>query len=418
MATEIDAPTIVDDSGAGLDGTVGDAAWVADLCDRINEMFNGTLPFYLGGALGLGRYTTTATGTQNDWDIDAANSNTSVGILRCNNASALTINGIVAPTGHRVLMVLPVNSSVVLAHEAGGSSAANRIVTQGAANVTLASGGFAVLLYDVTSARWRLVAFGVIPTGSTTTFLRGDGSWATPDGGLFTEQTTSSTGAQHNFDLNAKLTFLRCTGAAPSFSGFTVLGSAPTAGCRVIIHCIGSTSAKVTNQDTNSTAANRIISPSSTGQIVGVNGTIELIYDDTTDRWRVDDVHPGQPISVAFSAGNFTASAGDWTLTSPDQIVYRYQQEGTRVFFEFNFSNTTVSSTPSGLRVEIASTTGFTVSGRAFLVMRVDDNGTVAIAQADFNSAVTYVQFSKTSGNWATSTDNTVVAGNFFVTVQ
>jgi len=236
-------------------------------------------------------------------------------------------------------------------------------------------------------------------------------------GGNPTEQTTSATGAQNNFDLDAEFTFLRCTGAAPVFSGFTVNGSAPTAGCRVIIHCIGTT-AKVAHQDTGSTDVNRIIAVSTTGQIVGLGGTIELIYDGTTNRWRIDDVHPGKAIDVAFSAGNFTASAGDWTLTSPDQVVFRYQQEGRRVYLEFNFNNTTVSATPNGLRFALAATTGFTVSGRVLQPCRLDDNGTASLGQADFNSVESFVQLSKLSGNWSTATDNTGASGNFFVMVN
>ena len=233
-----------------------------------------------------------------------------------------------------------------------------------------------------------------------------------------TEQTTTATGAQADFSLTNGFTFLRCTGAAPVFSGFTVAGSAPAAGDRVIIHCLGTTSAKVTSQDAGSTDVNRVITPSSAGQIVGGNGDIELIYDGTTSRWRIDDVHPGKPIDVAFASGNFTASTGDWTLTSPDQVVYRYQQEGRRIFLEFNFNNTTVSATPTGLRFEFGVATGFTVSGRVLQPCRLDDAGTAAIGQADFNSSVAYIQLSKLSGSWSTATNTTSVSGNFFITVD
>lgn len=160
MSTVIDGPVVLDDDASGNTGTPWEQAYADDLYASINAMFNGASTFELGGALALGRYTTTATGTQNNWDIDAANGNVSVGVLRCNNASALTINGILASSGHRLLLVVAKNSTVNLAHEAGGSTAANRLITASAATVALAAGGWAMLMYDVTSARWMVLAVG------------------------------------------------------------------------------------------------------------------------------------------------------------------------------------------------------------------------------------------------------------------
>jgi hypothetical protein len=226
-------------------------------------------------------------------------------------------------------------------------------------------------------------------------------------------QVTTATGAQHNFDLNGPHIDLYCTGAAPSFSGFTVMGAAPYAGCRVRIWCKG-TSAKVTDQDTNSTAANRNDTPSAAGQIVGLNGVITLAYDDVDDRWKVEDVFTGNGINVPFNSANFTASSGNWTLTDPDQIAYRYWQNGTRVEVEMNFNNTTISATPSGLRVEFTGVTGFTVVGRAFFPALIGDAGTASWGHVDFNSAQTWVQCSKVSGTFATQTND----GGFSATAR
>ncbi|MGE3840038.1 MAG: hypothetical protein AB7I50_00480 [Vicinamibacterales bacterium] len=230
-------------------------------------------------------------------------------------------------------------------------------------------------------------------------------------------QDTAATGAQHNFDLDGPNVDLFCTGAAPSFSGFTVQGGAPYAGCRVRIWTKGTT-IKVTNEDTNSTAANRIVTPSAAGQITGAYGMIEATYDDVSDRWRIAVVEPGAAIDIAFASGNFTASAGNFTLTSPDQVVFRYIQIGNNLDLEFNFNNTTVSATPTGLRFELTGTTGFTVSGRLLILLAVDDAGTVTQGRIDFNSSVSYVQVSKLSGSWTTSTDTTSFSGRFTIAIQ
>lgn len=50
MAVTISRPTIVDDSGSGTDGTIADAAWVDDFCDRIDDALADLLPL-AGGAL-------------------------------------------------------------------------------------------------------------------------------------------------------------------------------------------------------------------------------------------------------------------------------------------------------------------------------------------------------------------------------
>lgn len=208
--------------------------------------------------------------------------------------------------------------------------------------------------------------------GSSGQVLTSNGAGALPTfqdaaaGGAWVEQTTTATGAQNNFDLTGgRMTVLRCTGAAPSFSGFTVEGGAPAAGDQVLILCLGTT-AKVTNQDTNSTAANRIITPSTNGQIVGVNGMMLLVYDDTTDRWRETLLSPGAWISVAYSAGDYTGSGSmTWTVDSGDVSTFQYRQLGAMLELMINISTSTIGGTPStGLRVALPG--GFTAVTATF----------------------------------------------------
>lgn len=161
------------------------------------------------------------------------------------------------------------------------------------------------------------------------------------------EQSTSSTGAQANFDLTGRWTYLRCTGAAPVFSGFTVAGAAPTAGDMFLLECLGTT-AQVTTQGGGSTAENRAICPSTQGQIVGVNGLMIGEYDGTTDRWRVKCIDPGAWIDVAHAGGNFTGNNSmTWTVASGDQVAFQYQQRGNRLDVHIHLETTTIGGTPS-----------------------------------------------------------------------
>lgn len=442
MATTLSRPTITDDNGTGTTGTVLDAAWLSNFEDRIDALFGGAAVFDLGGALALGRYTTTATGTQNNWDLDTANSGTTVGVLRCNNASALTINGITAPSTHRLLVIEAINSTVNLAHEAAGSTAANRVTTPTAATVAIPSGGYAFLLYDVTTARWRVLsphatriddlaaaadntnlnvstsAHGLVPkvSGSDGYTLQKSGTgavWAAATGGgTTTEQTTTATGNQDDFAItNSGLTILRCTGAAPVFRGFKVAGTTPTAGDRVLIVCLGTT-AKVANQDTNSTAAYRIITPSTQGQIVGLNGVIQCTYDGTTGRWREVLLDPGNPIAVTYASGDFTGSGTiTWTVDSGDLEAFWYQQFGKVLQVNVSIATSTVSGSGAELRVKIPG--GFTTTRFAAspLIMGFDNNIATPVNQF-VNAADTNLHFGRQdAGNWAAATNTTYIRG-------
>lgn len=223
------------------------------------------------------------------------------------------------------------------------------------------------------------------------------------------EQTTTATGDQNNFDLDGTFTYLRCTGAAPAFTGFTVNGSAPSPGDRVIIDGLGTT-ARVYHQNGGSTAAHRIITPSTNGQIVGVNGRIQLVYDGTTDRWRGAAIEPGSPIVVAHAGGNYTGSGSmTWTVEAADQVTYTYRQAGKFLYVTVNINASSVGGTPS-TTLQIALPSGF-VCTRSFLVPSVAvNNGVLASSYINPVAGGTVLRvFLLSGGNWTASTNNTNV---------
>lgn len=98
---------------------------------------------------------TTSTGTQNDFALLSG-----VGMLVCNNASALTITGMTAGLPNQVLRIYSVNAQVDLSHASGSSAAANRLANFATSGVTsLAAGvGIATYVYDASSTKWRLTS--------------------------------------------------------------------------------------------------------------------------------------------------------------------------------------------------------------------------------------------------------------------
>ena len=113
------------------------------------------------------------TASQNDYSpvgLEHAN------ILRVNSDASRNITGldaINAGTGWFNPYKLIVNSGsfpIILKHQDAGSTAANRFINTGAVDLTLAaSGGSAIVYYDVTDSRWRAFSVSVVDSGEVNT---------------------------------------------------------------------------------------------------------------------------------------------------------------------------------------------------------------------------------------------------------
>ena len=98
--------------------------------------------------------TTTSTGAVDNFDPSYVGNV----LLRCNNASAMTLSGFVAGSAGAIIVVVSINAQVNLVHQAI-STATNRLINFAtSANTSLAAGsGVAVYQYDGTTARWRMI---------------------------------------------------------------------------------------------------------------------------------------------------------------------------------------------------------------------------------------------------------------------
>ena len=138
-------------------GILGESQGGTGGVSGIQELNAGNL---LQGVIPQGRKwletVTTAVGTQNDLDFLSADS------LIANNATALTLNGLVAGVdGQRVVVLAQGAGTVTIADEAAGSAAANRIVTDTGGNIVLSAGIHGVVLvYNGAANRWRVVGRG------------------------------------------------------------------------------------------------------------------------------------------------------------------------------------------------------------------------------------------------------------------
>jgi len=96
--------------------------------------------------------TTTSTGNQAAFAVTST-------CLRANNATTLTLQGIVAGESGQDLEIWAIGAGQVdIANASGSASAANQILTPTGATVTVtAAVGYAKLRYDGTTAKWRLL---------------------------------------------------------------------------------------------------------------------------------------------------------------------------------------------------------------------------------------------------------------------
>ncbi len=97
--------------------------------------------------------TTTSTGNQDNVDFSGVDS------LRCNNASLLTLRGLLAGVpGQRLTIVSVGAGQVDIANEDANSTAANRVINGVTGTISLAPGsGRLDLQYDGTTQRWRAI---------------------------------------------------------------------------------------------------------------------------------------------------------------------------------------------------------------------------------------------------------------------
>lgn len=130
----------------------------------------------------------TLTGAQNDLSLTA-----SVRLVRCNNATPLTITGMSAGYDGQTVTIISIGTGAVhLAHESTASVAPNRFINTATSTTTplAPNSGRATYVYDMTSTRWRLTGHdqgAAIPYTPTWTALGGFPSInPTLGNGLFT----------------------------------------------------------------------------------------------------------------------------------------------------------------------------------------------------------------------------------------
>jgi hypothetical protein len=227
--------------------------------------------------------TSTATGAQNDFAHGSA------AVVRLNNASLLTLTGLAAGVdGQRLTLVSVGAGQVDLANQAAGSAAANRIVNPVAGVMSLAAGsGSAVLIYDATAARWRVLAH---EQGAWITPAYSAGSYTAAGGGSWTVDEADVN--VFAFWLRGKTLFLRWYLSTTSTSGtvaslsIILPGSLVAAGLTPFVY-----------YRLNGLINAGLVTP---GVILSAETALRLYYDPAQTAWPVvaGNIYVGGQIAV------------------------------------------------------------------------------------------------------------------------
>lgn len=230
-----------------------------------------------GGSAGAGTILNAGTGTLNNVASTVTGANAFA--IRFSGAAPV-VTGVANGADRRVLFLEATGGPLVISHDSGSSSATNRILTDTGADVTIPDESSAILIYDPTSSRWRLLRGAYVVEATPI---------ANASTGNLDDVVSTSSGLP--------ATGIRFSGAAP-----VVRGIASGAHGRKLV--IFATGGRVTlaHENAGSTAANRITTSSGVDAIVDNGAAVQLVYDGTSSRWRLSDKEV--PVLANASTGN------------------------------------------------------------------------------------------------------------------
>lgn len=121
---------------------------------------------------------------------------------------------------------------------------------------------------------------------------------------------------------------------------------------------------------------------------------------------------------VPYASGDYTASAGNWTVDSGDVLYFYYTLVEDFMVVVFTIVTTSVSATPEKLKIKIPA--GKTAVKRADNFGFASDNGgTSEPGTITVNDAGTTIDIGLLDGtNWATATNATAVVGEIILRVN
>lgn len=142
--------------------------------------------------------------------------------------------------------------------------------------------------------------------------------------------------------------------------------------------------------DAAAAAGEKIITNVTIGKTsMSTGGAVELVYE-TSSRWILKKHEQGAMIGRANTAGDFTASAGIWTVDPGDFSTFAFYLNGKMLTVYFNVSTTTLSAAAV---VAILIPNGYQSAAQMYFPgrARCSDNGTVLSGMVGVGAANTII---------------------------
>lgn len=178
-------------------------------------------------------------------------------------------------------------------------------------------------------------------------------------------------------------------------------------GQEVTIISTGAGQVNLSHQNAGSSAANRLINTVTSGitPLAAGKGQATYKYDDTTARWRLISHIQGTWIDVPFSAGNFTATTGTWTVESGDQLTYSYVIINGTITISLVLTTTTVSAITAELLVTIPESF-ITIIRQDMMGYCSSGGGATEPMQTYVTNGGTQIHLVRFNTNWAIGAGN------------
>lgn len=288
--------------------------WNTDLVENIKYLKSLTVLFADGAVVSPSQITS----NQNDYNPTSLST---AFVLRLSSDAARSITGLQGGAAARVIAIHNVGSfAITLVDESASSTAAYRFALPG--DLALGVDQVAMLQYDATSARWRLLGGGTVPDGDKGDVVVSGGVWSVESVSgvlaLTGDISPSAIGANQN-DYNPTGLSTASTLRLSSSANYSITSLAGGADGRLIlIHNVGSFDIVLTDDDgATGTAGNRFALQANLRLLPDTSALLQ--YDATSSRWRVvatSGFYKGQIAQVQSqtytAAASFSSSSGAW----------------------------------------------------------------------------------------------------------
>ena len=338
--------------------------------------------------------------------------------LRLSTDASRNVTGLAGGATGRIITICNVGSNALVLKNADASSAAANRFDIGQ-DITLAAKNCAVLVYDGTDSRWKLLAvslsFGALALLARVTTIDQNISFT---GVITPTQLSANTNDWAPTGFSTCSVIRASTDASRNVTGL----AGGTDGRLIWLFNVGTNSLVLKTDDASSTAANRLVLGSD--RTLAAGDGISLWYDGTSSRWRTAAVYSsgggggGGTVYAAVQDGRLTLATGTPVMTSAvtaAQTLYWTPYRGGQIsLYDGSSAWATITSAEVSIPITQAQTgtttngsaviTGLTDTSQLIVGMKVSGTGVGAAAAISSIDSATQVTLSVNSTANGTNT--------------